>query len=1075
MSYRLALDIGTNSIGWCALDLDPKGRACGIRGMGVRIYPDGRKATNQEPLAADRRLKRQMRRMRDRYLRRRAQLMNTLVLHGFMPAVEAERKALEVLDPYALRARGLNAPLTLPELGRALFHLNQRRGFRSNRKVDKDEESGKIKSAIKKLREEMDKNQARTLGEYLAARRGKSLTVRSRLHGKGKQAGYDFYPERRLVEEEFDALWAAQAAHHPELTDVAREEFRKIIFYQRDLKPVNPGRCTFEPEERRAPDALPVAQRFRIFQELNQLRAASLDLEERPLTLAERDILAQHLLQGKDLAFDSMRRRLKLPEGWTFSLEAANRDMLKGDLTAKVLCSKDRFGPRWRAFSPEDQERLVDLLLETEDEALLLGLLISDWGLDPARAAKVADAPLPKGYSRLSRKALHAVSKELAAEVVPYAEAVVRAGYASHSQFATGEIYDRLPYYGLVLQRYVTFGSGHPADRAETRFGRITNPTVHIALNQVRRVVNELIKAHGLPAQVVLEVARDLKNGIQARKEIKERQDANRDANEERKKQLKELNVAVTPESLLRLRLWEELNPNPMARRCPYTGEMISRSRLFSAEVEVDHILPFARTLDNSPANKIVCLRRANRDKENRTPFEAFGQSRDGYDWEGIVDRAKDMPENKRRRFAPDALERFLEKRDFLDRQLVDTQYIARISREYLCSVCEPRQVWATPGRLTSLLAARWLAHGPDEPQVPGQYRHLTLTREGFMRKQRIDHRHHAVDAALIGVTDRGLLKKVADLNAKEVEHSVERFLDGLQEPWNGFRDQVLDAAGRIVVSHRPDHGIGGQLHDENPYGILGGNNTPNNAQKFSPMSKLTQPELLLKVKGVRLRAELLNAATGRGVEQCLQDFARWQGMQKKQAKEDIKSLVGKTDEEIKVFKERVAAFAAERGMRRVRLLETVTLVPFQDRTGRAYKGVKTCGNAYYEIYLKPDGIWTGDIVSRLDAHRPGFQTRCAKLGYPLVTRLFSNDMLELNENGERKIVYVVKLSEKQIVLAEHREADVDKRKPDPKIYKGSPAALQKSGARPIYVDPIGRVRYPEVPGHAAPGGGDQR
>jgi len=1075
MPYRLALDLGTNSIGWCMLDLDPRDRPRGILGMGVRIFQDGRNPKNQASLAADRRLKRQMRRMRDRYLRRRGRLMDALVRHGLMPAAETERKSLEALNPYALRARGLDAPLTLHELGRALFHLNQRRGFRSNRKVDKDEESGKIKPAIQKLRGLMADSGTRTLGEFLNHRHGKGLTVRARLQGKGAKAGYDFYPERSLVEEEFDALWSAQAEHHAELTHEAREEIRDIVFFQLPLQPVNPGRCTFEPLEQRAPAALPVAQRFRILQELNHLRAQSPELEERPLTLAERDTLAGHLLKGRDLTFDQVRKKLRLPEGWTFSLEAANRDKIKGDGTAKVLGHKGRFGPRWHGFSPEDQERLADLLLDIEDESELLGLLTADWGLDPARAAKVADAPLPTGYSRLSRKALHAVTRELAAEVVPYAEAVVRAGYGSHSQFDTGEVFERLPFYGLVLQRHVTFGSGHPADRAEERYGRITNPTVHIALNQVRRVVNELVKAHGVPAQIVLEVARDLKNGPQARREIKKRQAENRKDNERREQQLKELGVPVTRDALLRMRLWEELAQDPATRRCPYTGEQISMRRLFSAEVEVEHILPFARTLDNSPANMTVSLRRANRYKENRTPFEAFGRSRDGYDWEGILERANAMPQNKRKRFAPDALERFMEKGDFLDRQLVDTQYISRVAREYLSCLYAPRRsapVWATPGRLTSLLAARWLAHGQGAPPEPGRYRHLVLTPEGFVRKQRIDHRHHAVDAALIGVTDRGLLKRVADLRAREVDQGVERFLADLAEPWPGFRDQVLEAAEGVVVSHRPDHGIGGQLHDENPFGILDGNGSPGNAQKYAPISKLTKPDQLLKVKGRRLRAELLSAVTGRSVGQCIQDFNRWQDMQKKEAKAEINSIVGMADTD---FTEQVAAFAARKGMRRVRLLETVALTPIRDKSRLAYKGVKTGSNAFYEIRLRPDGTWDGDIVSRLDAHRPGFRTRCEEQGYPLITRLFSNDMLELNENGERRIVYVVKLSEKQIALAEHREADVDRRKPDPKIYKGSPVALQKAGARPIYVDPIGRVLYPEVPCHAAPGGGDRR
>jgi CRISPR-associated endonuclease Csn1 len=312
MSYRLALDLGTNSIGWCALHLDSKNRPCGILGMGVRIFPDGRDAKSQASLAADRRLKRQMRRMRDRYLRRREQFMNALIRHGLMPVSEQERKDLELLDPYALRAKGLDSPLTLHELGRALFHLNQRRGFRSNRRTDKGEDSGKRKPAIQKLRGLMAQAGARSLGEFLHGRRVRGLTVRTRLQGKGAKAGYDFYPERSLVEEEFDALWAEQAKHHSALDGAAKDELKDILFFQRPLKPVDPGRCTFEPGERRAPQALPVAHRFRIFQELNHLRVVSPELAERPLSLAERNLLAEKLLQGKDMSFDAMRRALKL-------------------------------------------------------------------------------------------------------------------------------------------------------------------------------------------------------------------------------------------------------------------------------------------------------------------------------------------------------------------------------------------------------------------------------------------------------------------------------------------------------------------------------------------------------------------------------------------------------------------------------------------------------------------------------------------------------------------------------------------------------------------------------------------
>ena len=82
------------------------------------------------------------------------------------------------------------------------------------------------------------------------------------------------------------------------------------------------------------------------------------------------------------------------------------------------------------------------------------------------------------------------------------------------------------------------------------------------------------------------------------------------------------------------MRLWTELNPKDVAnRRCPYSGEQISMAMLFSGEVEIEHILPFSMTLDDSLNNKTVALRRANRDKGNRHPFDAFGHSPPGYDF----------------------------------------------------------------------------------------------------------------------------------------------------------------------------------------------------------------------------------------------------------------------------------------------------------------------------------------------------------------------------------------------------------------------------------------------------------
>jgi CRISPR-associated endonuclease Csn1 len=171
MRYRLALDIGTTSLGWCLLRLNPDNAPYAIIKMGVRIFPEGRVAKTGESLAVTRRTARLHRRRRDRLLKRKAAMERALIHFGFWPSEDDARHALSNLDPYALRAKGLDHALTPAEFGRAVFHLNQRRGFKSNRKTDKaDNDSGALKGAIKALKNNLAEQGLRTVGEWLAKR-----------------------------------------------------------------------------------------------------------------------------------------------------------------------------------------------------------------------------------------------------------------------------------------------------------------------------------------------------------------------------------------------------------------------------------------------------------------------------------------------------------------------------------------------------------------------------------------------------------------------------------------------------------------------------------------------------------------------------------------------------------------------------------------------------------------------------------------------------------------------------------------------------------------------------------------
>jgi len=181
MAYRLALDLGTTSIGWAMIRLNSVGETVAIIKAGVRIFPDGRNPKDGSSLAVTRRLARGMRRRRDRLLKRKSRLMKFLIEHKFFPTDETARKALEVLNPYEIRARGLDHQITPAEFARALFHINQRRGFKSNRKTDKKEnDSSALKAALRGVRQALHDTQCRTVGEWLNKRMINGESVRAR-------------------------------------------------------------------------------------------------------------------------------------------------------------------------------------------------------------------------------------------------------------------------------------------------------------------------------------------------------------------------------------------------------------------------------------------------------------------------------------------------------------------------------------------------------------------------------------------------------------------------------------------------------------------------------------------------------------------------------------------------------------------------------------------------------------------------------------------------------------------------------------------------------------------------------
>ena len=1051
MKYRLGIDLGSTSLGWAVFRLNDEGLPVALIKAGVRIFHDGREAAKSggvgAPLAVKRRIARGLRRRRDRMLKRKKRLMNQLIAFGFFPEDKEARKRLETLypNPYALRAAGVERALKPEEFARALFHLNQRRGFKSNRKLDKEPDAGAGADTVKKSSEESAmkagisdlrktlKERHYTAGQLFNERLGQGGRVRNRsvLVNKGGkeqlESTYEMSIDRQMVADEFDAIWKTQAGFNPTLfNDKARDALRDTLLFQRPLKPIRPGRCTLMPEEERAPLALPSSQRFRIYQEVNNLRISDDQMNERALTLEERDKVVALLEKQGEIKFSKLYTLLNLSDTMHFNLDDGKRDRLKGNAVSIALSKPNAFGDAWASFDEHLQDEIVWKLVDEDSEKVLVDWLVATTKVDAERARAIARVRLPEGYGNLSRKALERIVPELRKGVVTYSDAVQAAGFEHHSKLGfdyaesdveayidpwtgeqlvnpeTGEIqvvFKSLPYYGKPLRRHVAFGTDNPKDPEEVRYGKIANPTVHIGLNQVRQVVNGLIRFYGRPAEVVVELARDLKQSKKDRDDELREQKRNQDRNERIAKEIASV-LKIDPSEvkkrdIVKWKLWEELGGAD--RLCPYSGQQISASMLLSDQVEIEHILPFSRTLDDSMHNKTVAITKVNRVKANRTPYEAREDfEREGWKYEDILLRVNKFPprlQRKAKRFAPDGYEQWLGKeKDFIARALNDTRYMSRIAKQYLELVC-PKGVRVIPGGVTAKIR-----HHLGLNDILGE--------DGL--KNRNDHRHHAVDACVIGVTDHAFMQRLATASARAYEQGVDRLISGFEPPWPTYRDHVVRAIDNILVSHKPDHGYQKAMQEDTAHGIRKDGTI--NPSRSSSKKNIT----------------FVNPISEPGQE-------RRHGV---------------------------------------------------DADGKPlpYKGYVGGSNYCIEIFRGEKGKWEGNVVSTFGAYQvirkagsvsKGIQIlrdkEKAQNGMPLVMRLMIDDCVKMDVDGysPRTVFRVAKISsEGQVSMAPINEANVAARTvkgaEHPLSYtRKCASSFMKARARKVSVTPIGRLSDP--------------
>jgi len=1081
----LGVDIGATSIGWALVE-EVSNR---VVDCGVRIFEPGVEGDEQsiasgreESRAKKRRVARQIRRQIWRRAHRKRKLMNLLQHCGLLPQGEINdvierivgrylppkddprRRQTAHVVPYLLRKKALDERLAPDELGYVFYHLCQRRGFKSIRKSPQaqDEKEGKkVQAGITELERRMREADARTLGEYFSMLYPEQERIRNR------------YTSRRMYEEEFNLIWEAQRCYYPDiLTDDLKEKIYEAMFYQRPLKSQAHliGRCSLEPEERRAPWPLLICQRFRFLQRLNDTKVIEPNGSIRPFSPQERDKLIPELDTKGQLTFKQVRKILGFSDDYDF--QSADEKKLIGNKTAAAIIKA--IGKKlWEAFSSKQKEQLVSDLTRYDDEVDLKTHLMDAYGLNEQAAQNLAKVNLEQGYCAHSVKALK--------KLLPIMEQGTSYATAKKEAYPhAGE----LPVYDLLPPVLDT----NP--NADAKSGlTIRNPVVTRALAELRKVVNAIIKRYGKPSIIRVELARDLKRSkdirVKRHKRILENE-ARRKAAEEKLKKWGLQNPSR--DDVTKFLLAEECN-----WQCPYTGKQISMETLFGAtpEFQVEHIIPFSRSLDNSFANKTLCHVSENKRKGNRTPFEAYHGTPL---WDEIIHRVRKF----KGPFAKAKLELFQKKEieeDFAHRQLNDTAYAAREAAKYLALLYGGRI--GKDGRLRD-------KHGRlrvqvSTGQVTAHIRRVlglnTILGDDW-GKNRQDHRHHAVDAIAIALSSPAMVRKLSIASQKARNEGVRsryfRLFAPIAPPSPTFLDDVRRAINNIVVSHRVSRKVQGPLHEETFYSPPRDENgriSPDG--KFvhirKPLDQLSAKDVegkFVTVGGKRVRLGIIDDDIRRRVKDKL-------------------TQLGETDPK-KAFKDLANLPTDHRGrkIKRVRIrlhLEAIERIgnrpgePFGK--GRRERFVIPGSNHHMEIFEFIDKhgnpVWDGYVVTRLQAMRrlknkqPIIQRtppqqmlkEHQKKGHTFKRFVFSlahGEIIQLSGQTKRGIkpykgdgLYRVTTvpQSKQLVFKHINDAEPAARKEGEKTRverKGRtayPETLRELNCRKVVVTPLGEVR----------------
>jgi CRISPR-associated endonuclease Csn1 len=729
---------------------------------------------------------------------------------------------------------------------------------------------------------------------------------------------------------------------------------------------------------------------------------------QRTLSEAERKTVVDSLLDTKQQTFESIRKKLRFTDDMTFNLERGGRDKLKGHETDSAMASTKGVGKRWRKLEDDVKDRVVEICVEETQEDTATQRLIDECGLSPDEAERALGVNLPDGYMSYCQAAIERLNPHLARGLL------LMADDASNSALhAAG--------YLRPDQRVVNLQESLP------EAPDLPNPIVRQAMVEVRKVVNAVIREYGLPDRIHIELAREAKKSAEERQRIRfDNIKRERHRAEIADRIESEFTLKPTRANINRYLLWEEQGGD-----CVYCGEKIGVAKLFTEEFDIDHILPRWRSLDDSMGNKVICHRKCNQEKKQMTAREWL-ESTDLPRYQKMLQLARRLDYGKRQKLQ----QLDVELSDFVDRQLRDTSYIARCVKEYL--ECLGRPVVCPRGGMTKDLRHWWGLNN-------------ILDKEKKGRKIREDHRHHAVDAIVIALTDHARLQALANARG-----------ENMPPPWPGFLNDARMAVLRITVSHRPLRKISGALHEATIYGPTQKGTASDKANRPWAKHWIEDSDTFVRRKEVTeiRNAKHLEKIRDSAIRETLAEHLRSQGVDPH----------GKKAYPTDAFKgENRPRMKSGVPIKRVRMLEeSETFRQVSDR--RSSQFVKPGNNHHIIYWAEGDGDyekWSADVVTMWDAAsraRNGLPPvdRTPPKGKRFVMSLSNGEMFEMiGADGEIQLCVVRKMDQRsrRVYYKLHTDArETDLINKD-NLYL-SPKRMQEVGARKVTVDPLGRIRW---------------